>query len=1558
MADFKILKIRFRWAGNWASGISYIKDDIVRYGGKVYVALKTHTSAVNFYTDLEDVDAQIPPQSDPVWELMLDGYEWTEDWQTSTFYQVGDLAKKNGIIYICVESHTSVAAEIDFTDDLDDSYWIVYTSTDNWRNNWTISTSYSVNDIVKYNGIIYRCVEAHVSAATTTTGLELDQTKWILISDTVYWRGDWATATRYRKNDIVRYGGWVYVCNTHHTSTGSTSLGLENNLSFWTIVHQNIEYKGVWNSTDFRYKINDIVKYGAGLWICIQQHNSTTNFNESNWQVYFPGFEFENEWNSSTVYQRGDIVSYGGYDYYAKTNNTNQTPSTESDDWELLKTSYRIRGEWDSVTSYKVGDVVRRGGMLYVAVADSLNQETTDTVYWELLISGERWVGKWEPVTPYLIGDIVTYTSSSYKCIAKHTSSSLDRPDLDITNTYWVLLIEGNTGNVLAEPGDIKTYTSGSIRLPIGNTGEVLKSVNSSVLWSGFNIVSNVYYVSVDGDDTNAGTSLAAPWRTIRYACQSITGPATIFIKTGTYQEILPISVPAQVALVGDELRGTTVEPAFGYETSNMFYVRNGSGMRNMSLRGLSGVLGPVNINGTKRPSAGAYVSLDPGTGTLDSSVWITTRSPYIQNVTVFGDACVGMKIDGSLHSGGNRSIVANDFTQILSDGIGIWCINGGLTEQVSVFSYYAHIGYLAESGGKIRATNGNSSYGTFGCVSEGVDLTETPITGIVNNRYYEAQVSQVFTNGGEILALEYDNAGTNYTSATYAFSGAGINAVALGDETRDQSIFQARIYTPGDSSAAGGSNYLTITNNAQSGNSVSITIAASDQNTASNYLGMRIIITSGTGAGQYGTIYNYDSISKVVLVLRDSDDQAGWDHVVPGTAIQTVLDTTTRYRIEPKVSFSFPGFQSFARTVPSGTWSNATWTGSAFVAVPQTGNSTIRSTNGITWSAGGDLPSTDYFALGSGRFGLTTYTVAFRSGTSNLLAYSTDSGVSWTSATAPASVTWRSVAYGNNRFVAISFNSTSTAISTNGISWVSGGAMPSAIPWTEAVYGNGVWVAVAFGNAAAYSIDNGANWVSATMPASVNWISVSYGNGRFVAVANGTSTSAYSFDGINWIVSTMPASSQWNNVKYGQGVFLATAQSSNSVAYSNNGSQWRTSGDDSTQFLLPASATWSGLSFGNPNNIGVWVLFQSAGGGNAATVVTGARAIGRASVASGRISKISLIEPGSGYTTSPTVTVFDPNKTSNVAVRLRVGNGALAQPSFSNRGTGYVTSSTTVVINGDGYAEDYQLGKDLILSNLSLLPSPGANLSITGINDVTYRVVTVTYLSGSTGNYTASLRISPILDIEESPDHGVAVSIREKYSQVRLTNHDFLEIGTGNFQSSSYPNTPLQLLAPENEVVEKGGGRVFYSSTDQEGNFRVGELFRVEQSTGIVTVSADVFSLSGLTELSLGGVTVGGSEVVIREFSTDPTFTADSNNIIPTQRAIKAYLTSRIAGGGANAVATVAVAGTVVVGPQSLSTTTGSAIQVIQKANFTRGIDGNMLQWQYFAYSFKNSSE
>ncbi len=43
-------------------------------------------------------------------------------------------------------------------------------------------------------------------------------------------------------------------------------------------------------------------------------------------------------------------------------------------------------------------------------------------------------------------------------------------------------------------------------------------------------------------------------------------------------------------------------------------------------------------------------------------------------------------------------------------------------------------------------------------------------------------------------------------------------------------------------------------------------------------------------------------------------------------------------------------------------------------------------------------------------------------------------------------------------------------------------------------------------------------------------------------------------------------------------------------------------------------------------------------------------------------------------------------------------------------------------------------------------------------------------------------------------------------------------------------------------EVEETIGGRVYFTSSDQNGDFRVGDLFRIQQATGIATLNADAF--------------------------------------------------------------------------------------------------------------------
>ena len=1080
----------------------------------------------------------------------------------------------------------------------------------------------------------------------------------------------------------------------------------------------------------------------------------------------------------------------------------------------------------------------------------------------------------------------------------------------------------------------------------------------------------------------------------------------------------------------------------------DMYYLRDATGIRDQTLQGLTGDLLAENEFGTSRVSAGAYCSLDPGWGPEDYRAWIITRSPYVQGVTTIGTAAIGQKIDGALHNGGNDSIVSNDFTQVISDGIGAWVTNNGRAELVSVFTYYSHIGYLSENGGRIRGTNGNNSYGDFGAVAEGVDSTESPTTGIVDNRLqFDAQIDRVITDGSALLQIEFINAGIDYTEVTYALTGGGTGASVQSDEFRDDAVYQVRMLDliEDSTNAAeaegnfGGFGYITNSNTAQSGTSTSITIAATDGESSTAYIGMKIVLTGGTGVGQFGIITTYNSGTKAAGVVKESDGTAGFDHMVAGTAIVSP-DASSTYIIEPRVTFSAPGYTSTAAALPtSATWRQviygetaavytsvtgtyagsgvgATFTvirngwkytpslqsagtgyarlqtitilgtslgglstandlvititavnsttgaiidfdhagygiGGRYVALIDNSQNGATSEDGINWT---DRPSlmpspSGWKAVAHGLFddgstvGKVSRFVAMGSGYGS--AYS-DDGITWSANNpiAGGSQTWSGVAFGAQKFVAIN-DTTTVIISNDGAVWDQTGILTTT-GFTAIAYGKNRFVAIKSGtnvtNHATSTTVTG-TWTAGTLPSSSNWNSIAYGNNRFVAVSNTSGTiAAYSLDGITWTASTLPATAQWTKVTYGQGVFLAVSTTT-AAATSPDGVTW------TARTTSTAASGFSAVTFGNRNRYG---LFVGVGGGTgtvATYIRTGATATGRAKVSQDKLFQVNIVEPGSGYDTVPTITFTDPNNTFEAPVTVRKNSGVLANPSFVNRGTQYVTGSGEVD-TGDGYSDIFQPGSFVAARRLSLQPVPGSNVVFAHLPDRVFKLVnTVTFLGENDGSYTTFLQISPALTISEAPPDGTDINMRLRYSQVRLTGHDFLDIGTGSFIDTNYPGAPVNPPTPANEAVESGGGRVFFTSTDQDGNFRVGDLFAIEQSTGIATLNADAFNISGLQELNLGNVTLGGGSATITEFSTDPFFTADSDNVVPTQRAIKAFIASQIGGGGASLNVNSVTAGNVFISSNVITTVTGGPIKMNATFEFRGGVTGLPLAFNYF---------
>lgn len=1822
MAEFKLSRFKYTWKGAWTAYGRYNPDDIVSFGAKVYTCLESHVANPDFYEDLNFLNGDVPPVLDPKWELTADGVSWLGNWTPVTYYPVGSIVKLGGTTYLCIEAHVSKIAEpgdgFDSGFEIDVAKWVVQLSTVDWKITWTPETYYKINDIVRYGGRVYRCNTSHESSANPTEGLEVNIGLWDLVSIADDWKGPWTINTRYKRNDIIKYGGIVYKCEIHHVSAPTELLGLPADQGKWSVLDDGISYTGTW-ATNTIYKLNDVVKYGGSIYIVNIFHDSGFTFNVNYYTLYTPGQEFDRLWNSATLYQPGDIVSYGGNLYASLTQHTDQIPSESVNNWEPIYQGSKMQGAWSSLTEYQVGDVVRRGGNLYGCLVDNIGQDpdflddnsTTNSLYWDLIIPGIRRRGVWTPNEIYLAGDTVVWVSSSYRCLDKHLSDQGNRPDDDgevdstLEGRYWAKITDGNRINRLKNLGDIRTYgdtgdgsTIGFKALSMGQEGRALTVNNiNETSWELLQNSPNVFYVAEFGQDiSTAGTSPQNPWRTIRYACEQITGYATIFVRTGDYEEILPITIPAFVAIVGDELRSTTIKPAnavfdseyidllisacdhipslisrvireipvgeeidgetnvplYGeivqsfaasaatnseaisigtlvelfknrilnsvstsitgtgtpsvdvgkinanaqiinnlefiinevtlyvesenpsslplptrwnqdlerlisalaydilypgnYKTltastffingsnftqnkrSNMFLMRDGCGLRNVTLLGLEGTLGSINSFGTQRPNAGAYASLDPGYGPSDASAWVGTKSPYVQNVTTFGTGCIGLKIDGDIHSGGNQTIVANDFTQVLSDGIGVWANGTGKTEVVSVFTYYNHIGYLCTNGGKIRGTNGNCSYGTFGAVSEGFNTAEIPITATINNRYFDADVYQALVANSGIQRLYFSNAGVNYTTANFTIIGSGQNAALVADEFRDGGVYEIRIANPGDSSAEGGSGYLFTTNAAQGGDNLRIQLAGSDENTASTYRGMRLLIGRGTGTGQYGYIAEYDAVGKYAYIGNESKPTAivgnttssgmvltisstahlavndpviftgtkfgniqdnsiyyirtilnstqitisasagpgavfdlingsgsmtmhslGWEHIVEGTPIESVLNSTSNYFIEPRITFSSPGFTTSTSTLPnSRQWSSVAANGSIIVAVALDTNQAAYSTNdGTSWNTT-TLPTS---ALWTKVKFVNGVFMAFAS--NGQAARSTD-GISWSSMTMSTGAEWRDVTYGEGKWVAVAAGGRIAAYSTNGTSWIAT-TLPEGADWNSVEYGKGKFVATALsdssisGAATAYS-DDGITWSVGTL--TQGSYSLAYGNNRFVALSGGyigATEVSVSFDGITWTEYTIQAR-DWRALIYAQGIFMAIATNSDVVATSRDGIVWE------YQDVGPVS-DWCALTYSSINKPGRFIAIAglTVNSNVARAIRTGTTTKARAFVVSGRMSAITILEPGSGYTSAPVMTITDPNNTSEVFTQIRVGNGVIANPTVVDAGSGYETPSTRVTITGDGFKDQYHIGSDIIVDGMTRIPGPGDNLNISGINDYTYKLLTAEILGGTTGNFTARITIAKDLGREESPEHGTNVTIRQLYSQVRLTGHDFLDIGLGNFTETNYPDTlnpEGTVPAPEDEIRESNGGRVFYTSTDQDGNFRVGELFAVEQATGTVTLNAQFFELEGLEELRLGGFTVGGSGVVVREFSTDTTFTADSNNIVPTQRAIKAYLSSRVSGGGADAITGQITAGIVRVGPDSLSTTTGDELIFTAKVNFNNGVDGTLVALNYFTAS------
>lgn len=159
----------------------------------------------------------------------------------------------------------------------------------------------------------------------------------------------------------------------------------------------------------------------------------------------------------------------------------------------------------------------------------------------------------------------------------------------------------------------------------------------------------------------------------------------------------------------------------------------------------------------------------------------------------------------------------------------------------------------------------------------------------------------------------------------------------------------------------------------------------------------------------------------------------------------------------------------------------------------------------------------------------------------------------------------------------------------------------------------------------------------------------------------------------------------------------------------------------------------------------------------------------------------------------------------------------------------GQVTLANSGVVDGAN-----QSGQNIALRNLTAQPT--ANQSISFDNGVTYTAIweATTLDSGQSVVTVGNPVVVPYAD-------GTPVSFHIR-SSINASSHTFEWVGTGNSLANALPATgamPVQA----NEVQQLDGGVVVFTSTDQRGNFQIGDSLTINGATG--TISGETFDKS-----------------------------------------------------------------------------------------------------------------
>ena len=212
-------------------------------------------------------------------------------------------------------------------------------------------------------------------------------------------------------------------------------------------------------------------------------------------------------------------------------------------------------------------------------------------------------------------------------------------------------------------------------------------------------------------------------------------------------------------------------------------------------------------------------------------------------------------------------------------------------------------------------------------------------------------------------------------------------------------------------------------------------------------------------------------------------------------------------------------------------------------------------------------------------------------------------------------------------------------------------------------------------------------------------------------------------------------------------------------------------------------------------------------------------------------VGGVTVGSGGTGYTENVDITFSDPSEPWGVSATAvgEVTNGSVTSVEMVSNGRGYTGIPTVTFASPNSGINTATGTANLIPTYYSILrstPISGGICTITVNDNVPYAVGL-----GSTVPFF-------------------------KQSRVLASGHSLEYIGSGTNISSALPNqggVPIQ----ENEIDMRNGGLVVFTSTDQSGNFRIGDGVVINQQTGTISgtfYSKSLFSTMTPFILALGG--------------------------------------------------------------------------------------------------------